>query len=135
MSRAFKHITSCAVLMGVVMTAPNALAIDVANLPMLQNGDISISNEMVTPFNVQVRPQGCKQENLAIPPKSTQVVRCSGASDVEVVFHVLQSADGRLVERRQNLAVNNHYTLVWDEELKGYAKLGRLFDGSGRMIR
>lgn len=135
MSRAFKHITSCVVLMGVVMTAPHALAVDVANLPMLQDGDISISNEMVTPFNVHVRPQGCKQENLAIAPKSTQAIRCSGARAVEVVFHVLQAADGRLVERRQNLAVNNHYTLVWDDELKGYAKLGRMFNDNGHLIR
>jgi hypothetical protein len=44
---------------------------------------------------------------------------------------VLETPDGRVVERRKDMAVSNHYTLVWDYELRGYAKLGRLFSATG----
>lgn len=111
-----------------------AFAIDIPNLPILQNGDISISNDTFPNFSATAKPDQCNGVLVSVAQGKTTAVRCAGATKVKVYFRVRDAA-GEEHERRQELDVNNHYFLGWDDELKAYVKLIQVFDNQGRMTR
>ena len=122
-----------ALLVGALLAPDSALAVDVANLPTLQDGQISISNDMQTGLTFHTINVQCARQ-VTVGPRSSVALSCADLRSIRVLMR-LQLKDGRVVDREQELAVNNHYTLMWDEELKGDFRLGRLFDEQGRMSR
>lgn len=115
-------------------TTVPAFAVDIANLPTLQNGDISISNDAFPNFVGTAKPDICQGVWVKLDMGATTAVRCSGATKVKVWFRLLDAA-GQGRDITQELDVNNHYVFGWDDELKAYVKLIKLFDNAGRVAR
>jgi hypothetical protein len=111
-----------------------AHAVDLTKLPQLKPGDISIANDLAQKFVFYATPEGCSKQEVTVEPKASVAVRCPGATKVSVFFIVVDAA-GKTHERNQVLEASNHYTIGWDDELKAYVKLIRLFDDQGRMTR
>lgn len=110
-------------------------AVDIANLPTLQDGDISISNDIGGEYDMQVTPNACSSKRLKVPFRQTVAVRCPGAASVTTFFVILDK-DGKPRERRQVLEVNKHYSFGWDDELKLYGgRLIPVFRENGTMTR
>lgn len=133
MSRSFGALIAWAVMLAMFASQPS-YAIDLLKLPLLEHGDISISNENAEPFTVYITSEGCPPGEVKVGSQESVAIRCPGAKSVSV-FYVIVDATGKHHERRQTLEVDSHYTFGWDDELKAYVKLIGLFDDNGRLVR
>lgn len=133
MFKGFKMLGEFAALLVLLVSQPS-YAVDLTKLPMLEHGDISISNDNPGSFTLYITPDRCAQREVKVASKESVAVRCPGAKSVSV-FYIIVDAAGKPHERRQILEVDNHYGFGWDEELKSYVRLIRLFDDKGRIVR
>lgn len=107
-----------------------AWAVDIANLPMLKDGDISISNDLDHDFSVDAEPRGCGKVRVVITAKKASPIRCAGATSVRVWYQV-RLADGKVSLREQSLQSNTHYTLGWADDIKTYGQFIPVFGPNG----
>lgn len=133
MFKYFKILGAYAAIVATFVSQPS-FAVDLTKLPLLKHGDISISNDNPGSFTLYITPEGCAQREVKVGPKESVAVRCPGAKTVSV-FYIIVDAAGKPHERKQLLEVDNHYGFGWDDELKAYVKLIRLFDDKGRIVR
>jgi hypothetical protein len=130
-----QFLARSATLAAMVLVIPHSHAADIANLPKLENGDISISNDIGGEYDMQVTPNSCPSMRIKVPYRKTVAVRCPGAKSVRTFFVILDK-NGNARERHQVLEVNKHYSFGWDEELGFYGgKLISLFNDNGTMTR
>lgn len=127
------QVAICSISFAALLLPNLATAVNIANLPMLQDGELSISNDMTTDLTLHTINVQCPKQ-VTVGARSSVALSCASLRSIRILIR-WRLQDGRLVDREQDLAVNNHYTLMWDEELKGYFRLGRVFDESGRIVR
>lgn len=125
----------CRSLASLLLSSTMAVfAVDVAKLPTLSNGDISINNDLDIDVTIEATPQGCPMQRLTVRSRSSLVVGCAKAQMVKVNIR-WKLPDGRLMPNEQDLPVDAHYIFTWSEETKSYTRLSPVFDSQGRMSR
>lgn len=117
-----------------LLSAATVLAFDIAKLPTITSGYISINSDFDSNLEILATPQGCPTQKLIVPSHNSIVVGCAGAHTVKIYILWIKP-DGTRIPNEQELPVDTHYFFGWSDDTRSYTRLLPVFDSNGHPTR